>query len=129
MSRVVMLAVPDWDSPEARQSGVRRVKKPYPADQVEEFIDWLRENRQWKNAPEVLRNRAIKFLAALDKVGPLAQEPSGEVSVVAVTTGPAVSTIPDVPAKAIPCPHCERTFSRIPGLARHMQSAHPPVEA
>lgn len=129
MQRVVQLTVLDWDSPEAKVSGVRSIKKPFPADPVEDFIDWLRENRQWKNAPEVLRTRALKLLQTLDKVGPLAQEPSGQMSVVAVSTVPAASVVESVPAKAIHCPHCPRTFSRIPGLARHLQSAHPDLQA
>lgn len=115
--RVVMLSVMDWSDP----GGVRAVKTPFPADTVEEFVDWLRMNRQWKNAPEVMRNKAIRFLAALDKVGPLAQVPSGIPAVIAVPVEVVVE-------KTVPCPHCDRTFKQAMHLARHLKSKHPVVE-
>lgn len=116
--RVVMLSVLNWDDP----SGVRAVKTPFPADLVEEFIDFVRMNRQWPNAPEVLANKARRFLTTLNHVGPLAQEPSGI---------PAVVQLPveEVP-KTVPCPQCDRTFRQAMHLARHLKAKHPePVEA
>lgn len=116
--RVVMLSVLDWSDP----GGVRAVKTPYPADLVEEFIDFVRQNRQWPNAPEVLANKARRFLTALNHVGPLAQAPSGV---------PVGVTLPVEPVrKSVPCPHCDRTFTQAMHLARHLKAKHPePVEA
>ena len=115
--RVVLLSVLNWDDP----SGVRSVKTPFPADLVEEFVDFVRQNRQWPNAPEVLARRATRFLSALQKVGPLAQAPSGIPATIAVLPVEEVS-------KAVPCPHCDRTFKQAMHLARHLNAKHPVPE-
>lgn len=120
MSRVIHLTVPDWDSPAAKESGVRQVKRPFAPDLVEAYVDWLRSNNQWRYAPSLLVERTSKFLSALNQQGPLADPPI----TVQTTTVPAASTTPNVERK-VPCPHCDRHFALPMHLARHITSKHP----
>lgn len=127
MQRVVHLAVVDWDSEEAKRSGVRTILTPFPAEPVEEFINWIRENKQWRNDPQVLADRCHRFLKKQDQLGPLA--PDGSVrAIVEPRMGPDV-VVPVVQGRAvkthIPCPHCDKSFGQVMHLGRHLKAKHP----
>lgn len=85
--RYLLLSQLDYDAP----GGVRAVKKPYPVDAVEEFVNYLRENKQWRNRPEILHQRVGMLMTKLDRVGPLA---TVEVPATLTTAAPCADVAP-----------------------------------